>query len=275
MPTLKKQDASLYYQLEGEGPPVVFIQGVGVVGEGWRPQIQGLAPYFKTLIFDNRGIGKSQLHQGSISVEAMAADVKSLMDELGWDSAHLVGHSLGGIIAQQFALTYPKRVRSLSLLCTFAKGSDGAKITPRLLWLGLQSRIGTRSMRRQAFLRMLFSKAYLAGLRIPEVLAVEIGSIIGRDLSDSPPIIMKQLKALGAHNASQRLHELNGIKTLIVSGVEDPIALPEYGRELAKNIPGAQYEELTYASHGLVFEKTDILNLMLKNFLANNEGQST
>ncbi|HEY6170092.1 MAG TPA: alpha/beta fold hydrolase, partial [Verrucomicrobiae bacterium] len=143
MSLLKQSDVELHYELAGSGPPVLMIQGVGVTGEGWRPQVNGLAGEFQTLIFDNRGIGRSIPCRGPVSIETMATDAQALMDAAGWESAHVVGHSMGGVIAQQLALDAPKRVRSLSLLCTFARGKDGARLTPWVLWMTLRTRIGS------------------------------------------------------------------------------------------------------------------------------------
>jgi len=88
--TLKRNDVALSYELSGDGPPVLLIQGVGVVGECWRPQVNALEN-FQTLIFDNRGIGNSQPCTGPISLETMASDARALMDAAGWESAHVVG----------------------------------------------------------------------------------------------------------------------------------------------------------------------------------------
>src|SRR5262245_62084593 len=141
MPLLNREDGELYYELCGHGPPVLLIQGVGVIGEGWRPQVRALEKDFQTLIFDNRGIGKSVPCRGAISIEAMAEDASALLDAVPWESAHVIGHSMGGVIAQQLALTSPQRIRSLSFLCTFARGVDAAKLTPRVLWMSLRTHI--------------------------------------------------------------------------------------------------------------------------------------
>jgi len=95
MSLLKRDDLDLYYELVGQGPPVLLIQGVGAVGEAWRYQVGALEKDFQTLIFDNRGIGKSLPCRGGISIEEMAPDARSLMDELHWESAHVIGHSMG------------------------------------------------------------------------------------------------------------------------------------------------------------------------------------
>jgi pimeloyl-ACP methyl ester carboxylesterase len=120
---------ALAYRVEGAGPAVLLIQGVGVHGEGWRPQIDGLASRYCCLAFDNRGMGRSQPLGGvRISVEQMVEDALVLMDAQGWTSAHVIGHSLGGVVAQHLALVARDRVRSLSLLCTVARGRDVGRL---------------------------------------------------------------------------------------------------------------------------------------------------
>src|SRR5262245_9318416 len=113
--SLEYQGCRFSYRLTGNGAPVLFIQGVGVHGDGWRPQVDTLAANFQCLSFDNRGIGQSQPMGKALSVEQMTIDALAILDRVGWDSAHVVGHSLGGVIAQHMALSAPERVRSLAL----------------------------------------------------------------------------------------------------------------------------------------------------------------
>jgi pimeloyl-ACP methyl ester carboxylesterase len=108
------QGCSLSFSEQGTGEPVVFIQGVGLHGEGWRPQTEVLQMAFRCVTFDNRGMGASQPLTGKLTLEQMATDTLAVMDAAGIASAHLVGHSLGGCIAQQVALAFPSRVKSLS-----------------------------------------------------------------------------------------------------------------------------------------------------------------
>lgn len=133
---------SLAYKVQGQGPPVVFIQGVGLHGDGWLPQTAFLSSEFRCLTFDNRGVGRSNPPGAPITVGRMASDTLAVMDAAGFDAAHLVGHSLGGIVAEQIALANPERVMSLSLLCTSARGSDATRLRWKLMWLGLRSRVG-------------------------------------------------------------------------------------------------------------------------------------
>jgi len=271
MSTLKRPDVDLYYEVSSQGPPVLLIQGIGVVGEAWRPQVGALRHRFQTLIFDNRGIGKSIPCTGSISIEAMAEDARALMDAAGWESAHVVGHSMGGVIAQQLALDAPRRVRSLSLLCTFARGKDAARVTPWVLWMTLRTRIGTRQMRRRAFLEMICPPAALQTADT-DALAARFSALIGRDLADQPPILMRQLMAMGRHDTYNRLGELRHLPTLVISAEHDRIALPRYGQLLTNAIPGARFELLRDASHGVPIHTPDHINDLLLPFLVSIES---
>jgi len=188
------------------------------------------------------------------------------MDGAGWESAHVVGHSMGGVIAQHLALDVPGRVRSLSLLCTFPRGKDAARVTPWVLWMTLRTRVGTRRMRRRAFLQMLFAEDDLRCADI-DALAIQVGALIGRDLADSPPILIKQVRALSRHDVSARLGELAGIPTLVVSAEHDPIAPPRYGRRLAQLIPGAKFEEFKGAAHGVIIDRAEAINRRLREFI--------
>jgi pimeloyl-ACP methyl ester carboxylesterase len=259
---------ALAYCVEGAGPAVLLIQGVGVHGEGWRPQIDGLASRYCCLAFDNRGMGRSQPLGGvRISVEQMVEDALVLMDAQGWTSAHVIGHSLGGVVAQHLALVARDRVRSLSLLCTVARGRDATRLSWAMLWTGLRTRCGTRRQRRRAFLELVLPPAAIATSDL-DAMAARLESLFGHDLADSPSIAMRQLGALRAYDATPRLAELAGVPTLVVSAVHDRIAPPEAGRRLAAAIPGARYEAFADAAHGLPIHCAERVNAVLLEHLA-------
>jgi pimeloyl-ACP methyl ester carboxylesterase len=255
------------FQVAGSGPPVILIQGVGIHGSGWLPQVKGLASTYECLTFDNRGIGMSQPAAESITVEQMAADAVALMNSQGWHSAHVVGHSLGGLVALRLALDSPERVKSLALLCTFSNGADATRLTPWMLWVGLRSRIGTRRQRRNAFLQLVLPPDDLKKNDRAAV-AEELGHLFGHDLADQPPVAMRQLNAMRSCNLTSRLSELGKIPTLVVSARHDRIARPEFGRTLAQGIPGAQFVELIEASHGAPIQHDGKINALLLDHLA-------
>lgn len=240
-----------------------MVQGVGLHGDGWNPQVDGLAGSFRILTFDNRGMGASLPQGTKLSIETMADDALALMDAAGFGAAHVAGHSVGGLVAIAMALRARERVSSLALLCTFADGRDAVRLTGRMLRLGLRSRVGTRRMRRHAFLEIVLPPAALANADRDE-LAERLAPLFGHDLADQPPVAMKQLGAAARFDATGRLGELGGIPTLVVSAAHDPISRPECGRTLAEGIPGARHEVLADASHGVPIHDAARINALLR-----------
>ena len=273
MPTLDTPGASLLYSRIGKGPAVLLIQGVGVVGNGWKPQVDGLQEQFTLVSFDNRGIGGSTIRDGQFTIEAMANDALAIMDAEGIDRFHVAGHSMGGIIAQALALAAPARVKSLAFLCTFARGKDGSAITLQMLATALRMRIGTREQRRNAFLELIMPERYLQQVDRAR-LAAELQPLFGHDLADQPPIVMKQLKAMSRFDAGARLSALGTIPTLVVSAVEDRIAGRLTGRALATAIPGSRYVEIADAGHGLPIHRAAETNALLDKHWSRAEVQS-
>ena len=268
---LELPSAILSYRRTGSGPVVLFIQGAGLVGEGWRPQVDGLRDRYTAISFDNRGIGGSEIRSGKLTIEAMALDALAIMDAEGIDRFHVASHSMGGLIAQEVALIAPGRVKSLALLCTFARGKQAARLTLAIIVIGLRTRIGTRAMRRNAFLGLVMPPAVLAG-RDRTQLAEELAPLFGHDIADQPPIILKQLATMAKYDASARLGQLAAIPTLVASAELDRIALPAFGRELAAAIPGARFVELPGAGHGVPIHAASEVNDLLARHFAAVEG---
>lgn len=262
MPDARSTPGGIAYDVAGHGPPVLLLQGVGLAGAAWQPQVEGLHDAFTLITVDNRGVGRSVgWSDDNPSIEAMTADAVAVLDDAGVGRAHVVGHSMGGVIAQELALMAPDRVESLALLCTFHRGRDATALTPVMFWLGLRSRVGTRAMRRAAFLEMIAPAAHVAGDRAR--LAADLGRLFGRDLADQPPIVMPQLRALGRYDASSRLGEI-AAPTLVVSAAHDPIARPASGRALAAAIPGARYVELAASGHAVPAHDPSTVNALLR-----------
>lgn len=247
---LDHADAKLAYSVHGSGDPVMFIQGVGVHGDGWRPQTDVLAARHRCIAFDHRGIGSSTGAGANLTIERLADDARAILDAQGVDRAHVVGHSLGGLVALALAIAHPQRVRSLALLCTFAVGRHVAPLTPTMAWLGLRTRIGTRAQRRRAFLRLVLAPNPRTRAEL-DAIAVELAPVFGHDLASQPAVVFHQLRALRAGDVTRELSTLGGIPTLVVSAQHDLLAPPALGRALAEGIPGARFEEVAGAAHGL------------------------
>lgn len=257
----------LSYRVTGAGPPVLLVQGVGVHGDGWRPQVDRLAARYRCLMFDNRGMGRSQPAGASVTVEQMADDARALMDAQGWEAAHVVGHSLGGPVALHLALTARDRVRSLALLCSFARGPAVAPLSRRMVWAGTRFQFGPRGVRRRAFLELVLPPDALRGAD-RDALADSLAPVFGHDLADQPPVVREQLRAMRRYDATPRLGELGGVPALVVSAAWDPIAPPGLGRQLAAGIPGARYVEVADASHGLPVQHPERVTALLEEHFA-------
>jgi pimeloyl-ACP methyl ester carboxylesterase len=260
--TVYLRGCHLAYRVRGSGPPVLFIQGTGLHGDGWRPQVDELYSHFTCVTFDNRGMGASLPCGCPITVAQMAEDARVVLDAAGIDSAHVVGHSLGGLVALHLALSERPRVRSLSLLCTFANGRDATKLSLAMLSIGLRTRIGTRAQRRRAFLQLVMTPTAWAATD-SEAMAAELAPLFGHDLADHPAIEMAQLRAMRKYDATPRLSELATLPTLVVTAAHDLIAPPALGIGLANSIPGARHHHFAAAAHGLPLQRATEVNALL------------
>lgn len=260
----------LSYRLEGAGPPVVWVQGTGLHGEGWRPQVDELAREFRCLTFDNRGMGRSQPPSAALSVAQMAEDALRLAEAAKLGPAHWVGHSLGGLVALQVALQARARCRSLALLCTFSRGRDATQLTWDMFWLGLRTYLGTRAMRRRAFTEMVVPGRLSAAER--DRWAAQLEPVFGHDLADHPPVVMQQLSAMRACDLTARLPELRGLPTLVVGARHDLIARRENVRRLVAQLPGSRLVEFEDAGHGVTIQRAGEINALLREHFLGVEG---
>ena len=266
MPFIESRGARLHYVAEGDGPALLMVQGAGVIGEGWRPQTDALRSRFTVVAFDNRGIGQSSLPPGRLSIEAMALDATAIADALGLERFHLVGHSMGGLIAQRVAVSVPEKILSLSLLCSFAHGRQAATMSMAMLMTALRMRVGTRAMRRRAFTELIMPRSFLAGIDVA-ALAERLRPLFGHDLASQPMFVMQQVGAMSRFDAGGMLSALAEVPTLVVSATEDRIARLEYGTELASLIPGARFVEIADAGHAVTIQRAEEINALLMDHL--------
>ena len=184
-----------------------------------------------------------------------------MADAEGFERFHLAGHSMGGLIAQAVALRAPGRVLSLALLCTFLHGREAARLTPDIIWAGLRTRLGTRAMRRRAFMQLVMPDAYLRSA------AADARRRSGRPVRPRSrgPAADRDEAAAGrlALRRERPPRRARGIPTLVVAATHDRIALPAFGRALAEAIPGARYVEIPDAGHGCTIQCADRVNALL------------
>jgi len=243
------------------GPPVLLVMGLGLRGTAWRRQVEGLGEACDLTWYDHRGVGRSDPLTGPVSMKSLASDALSLMGAIGWQDAHVIGVSMGGMVAQEIALAAPERVRSLALLATHGGGARSVLPPTGGIGLFLKTRRGPPADRARALLALLFDDAWLAGTDVRSVLAE-----LDRDVYDprSPEsTIYAQLAAIAAHHALPRLRRLRGVPTLVIRPGRDRLVSPEGSDRLAGAIPGARLLSFPESGHAVNVQCADRVNAAL------------
>ena len=260
MPTVPIDDGWLYYEVVGEGPPLLLVPGLGGVGSFWRHQVAAFAGDFRVIVHDHRGCGRSSRSRIAYSVEQMADDVLRLMDALGIEGAHYVGHSTGGAIGQVIAEDRPERLKRLVLSATWA-GPDPffrRSFTARreLLRLG-----GVASYWRASVL-LLRPPAWIGANEA--ALATEEADL----LADPPDIAILESR-IDAILRFDRRARLGAIRapTLVVVAADDMVTPPHNSAELAHGIQGARLATLPYGGHFVPVIEAASYNAAVGGFL--------
>lgn len=237
LPYLPHRAGHVAYADVGNGSPVLFIAGTGMHGNGWLPQVNAVVHLHRCIWFDHRGTGSSRDPVNEVSVASMADDALTVLNAAAVsEPVHVVGHSLGGLVALHFAMTHPRRVRSLALLCTAARGK-GLTSLPWASWmLAARMGMGTFRSRRNAFLKLVVPDALLTK---PDLTAMQLAPYFGHDLVHLPKVASKQLSALSAYDATPNLQDLPVVPTLILSAELDRIARPALSEPLRAGLPHA------------------------------------
>ncbi len=232
--------------------PLLMIQGMSGTHAAWGERfLRQLEPQFDCITYDNRGIGHSPSVKDPFSIIDMAEDAAALMDRLELETAHVIGISMGGMIAQEFALRHPGRIRTLTLGCTYCGGEGSSLIAPedsQRLMAGFGS--GDREVALRAGWDLNVSAEYAASdAHFAEFkeMALSVPSRL--------PTIMLQIQAIGGHDTSARLHEITA-PTLVVHGTADRMVPYANGELIAAKIPGAKLATLEDCGHMFWWERT-------------------
>lgn len=259
MPTLKSNGVTLAYEVRGRGPDVLLLSGLGYGGWMWRWLAAELEPRFRVITLDNRGVGGSDKPPGPYTTRMLADDAAGLLGGLGVARAHVVGLSLGGMVAQELALAWPGRVRSLVLACTVA-GPSCAPVTPAAVEV-LTNRVGDplTLIRRGLALACAPGFAERNPRRLEELVSQRLASTV------SPAGYMAQLAAGARHDAEARLRDIRR-PTLCLTGDADRVVPPENSEWMAQRIPGARCEVLPGLGHLFPVEDEAATALALRRF---------
>jgi pimeloyl-ACP methyl ester carboxylesterase len=264
MPITSASGIDLYYEVHGEGEPLLLIMGLSLSSKSWFRTVPALSEHYKVIIFDNRGVGLSSKPTTPYSIELMAEDTKVVMDAAGIDSAHVYGISMGGMIAQRLALKYPERIRSLILGCTTSGGTNHIQPSAdvSMLMLSRASTTATPEEMAWATAPILYSQAFIENHR--NLVKEDIQKRI--EIPVLPYAYMLQLQACMAHDTYNELKQITA-PTLIIHGDADRLVPYENGVTLAHTIPNAEFLTVPGAGHIYVTEANDLVNNRGLDFL--------
>jgi 3-oxoadipate enol-lactonase len=251
--------ARIAWERRGAGAPVVLVHGLGYARWGWEPVADLLAERFEIVLLDNRGIGQSEAPPGPYTVAEMAGDVLAVMDEAGLERAHVVGTSLGGMIAQELALSAPEHVEKLVLVCTTPGGPNAAPMPERTVRLIAEA----PTLEPLVALRRLVENALA-----PDPSAELVQHILSHRIATAQPHAAwaAQAAAGASFDAWDRLGEI-AAPTLIIHGTEDVVVDPANADLLAGLVPHARLERFEGCGHLVFWEEPERFSEVVGEFL--------
>lgn len=259
--TTSADNTRIHYEIHGSGDPVLLIMGLGSNAYGWYRTIPWLSQKYLTIAFDNRGTGRSDAPLGAYSIAAMADDAAAVLDAAGYGSAHIVGASLGGMIAQRFAIQHPGRVATLVLVCTTPGGPNAVAASPDVMSAMIAGGDDPSTVyRRNAWFLYGESTRNHRPERIKE-------DLVYRNKIPTPPAgYFGQLQAAMAHDVWDDLPSI-AAPTLVIHGDADLLVPTENGKRIAERIPGAKLILVPGAGHMLQSDADDAVREAFLEFL--------
>ena len=252
----------LAWERHGSGPPLLLIHGLGYARWGWEPVLPGLAERYDIVLFDNRGIGESDAPPGPYSVVEMAADAVQVLDEAGIERAHVVGTSLGGMIAQELALTHAERVDRLVLACTTPGGPKAHPMPQVTVALMAEASTLEPAVALRRFVENALAPASVAAH--PEL----VDRIMAHRLATAqqPAAWAAQASAGATFDAYDRLGAL-AAPTLVQHGGEDVVVDPQNADLLVELLPDARIEPFPGTGHLFFWEEPERFVASVSAFL--------
>jgi len=258
-------DAGLAVEIEGQGEPLLLIAGLGGRLAFWRRQRSVFAEHYRVILHDHRGTGGSTRSEIDYSVEQMSRDVLALMDALGVDRAHLIGHSTGGAICQTIALQYPERADRIVLSATWP-GTDPWFDALFALRLQVLEHCGARAYLMDGTLRAL-PAAWLQqrGDKLEQMVDDRLAEFPGEKIEAS------RIAAIRAFDAGRNAANIRH-RPLVICAEDDQITPSSFSRALAQRIPGASLEVLATGGHFVPQVCADEYNAAVLGHLIGGDG---
>jgi 3-oxoadipate enol-lactonase len=255
----QNKGAKIYWDEQGTGEPLLLIMGLSYPSRMWHRSRPVLANSYRTIALDNRGVGQSDVPPGIYSIALMASDAAAVMDAAGVESAHVFGVSMGGMIAQELALQYPSRVRSLILGCTAAGGPHAVQAESAALET-LMRRDLTPEESKEAILPFIYDPA-TPRQRIDEDMVIRM------KWYPTPQGYQGQLQGIFGWEASSHLAQITA-PTLVIHGESDRLIPPANGRLIAERIRDAKLVLIPQASHIFATDQPAAAHHAILEFLA-------
>lgn len=259
MAFIENQGARIYWDEQGQGAPLLLIMGLGYPSYLWHRTRPALAAQYRTIALDNRGSGRSDVPEGPYTIALMASDAAAVLDAASIDSAHVFGLSMGGMIAQEFALQYPKRVRSLILGCTAPGGPNAVRAEAEVTRI-----LKAQDMSPEEAALAMRPYIYDAGTPLERI---EEDMAIRRQWFPRRQGYFGQLQAIFAWESYTRLAQI-AAPTLVIHGESDKLIPPGNGKLIASRIPAAKLVMLADASHIFTTDQTEAAHRAILGFLA-------
>jgi len=264
MPTIPVGDINIYYELFGQGEPLLLIMGLNANMLSWGPIIPArLAERYQVILFDNRGAGRTDQPDGPYTMEQMAADAVGLLDALGIASAHVFGGSMGGMIAQHVALNHADRLRKLILGCTMCGGPHAVSAAPEVLAYLVPDPTLSAFEAAWRGVPICYSPEFIAANKS----LIEDLLLAACEYPTRSAAYEAQLGAvMNSHDTYDRLPQIQA-PTLVLTGNRDVLIPPENSRILAERIPNAQLHEIEGAGHVFHISHPDASMAAISAFL--------
>jgi len=262
---VKSNGQTLYWESYGEGEPFILVMGIGYDSTLWGlHQVPFFSQHFKTIVFDNRDAGRSSQATKPYSIRDMADDLAGLMIGLDIDRTHLLGLSMGGMIAQEFALRYPKKLEKLVLTGTGAANAR-SMYDPISIWSYVKTQDTNGLMFAAQQFIWLFSESFN---RNHEAVNQTLQMLASNPNPVSAEAYQRQAEAYLKHDTLDRLNQVTA-PTIVIAGEQDRLTPPWICKEVADAIPNAKYKLIMGegSSHVLPLERPDDFNQAVLSFL--------
>jgi pimeloyl-ACP methyl ester carboxylesterase len=266
MPKAHANGIDIYYEIHGSGDPLVLINGLGYDLWMWHKMVPGLAEHFRVIVFDNRGVGQTDKPEGPYTAQMLADDTAGLLEALGIPRAAVLGHSMGGFVAQALVLSRPELVTKLILSATNCGGPNHIPVTPEALAVLTDMEADPIERLRRGIAVSCtpgFAEAH------PEIVDEWVAHRVENPILPEP---YQAQVAIGMALMSEeacfepRLKEVK-VPTLILFGADDKVVPPGNAELLAREIPDCTIKTLPNAGHFYPFDATDAAVLAIVEFL--------